>query len=161
MRFISAIILLLASSVALADTMDHYMNITNQIPQMQMKPDAQSQAWARSAQSVLVIANESIAETLMQANELAKSQGTSLFCLAPGVVLDANTVNQIILQTYKENSGQPSDKDKMTVSQVALQGIMKAYPCQGMANNTKKIGALMGMTVKSSPSPMQHVSGGG
>lgn len=155
MRFISAVLLLLASCSVQSDTMDNYMNITNQIPQMQMKADPQSQSWVRSAQSVLVVASESIAETLLQANELAKAQGNSLFCLPQGVILNATTLNEIILKTYRENSSQPSDKDKMTVSQVAWQGVMKAYPCQGAI--TKKIGTLMGLTVKDPVSPMQHV----
>ena len=159
MRSLSAILLLLASCSVLADTMEHYMNISNQIPQMQMKADPQSQAWARSAQSVLVIANESIAETLMQANELAKAQGNSLFCLPMGVTLNATTLNDLILQTYRDNSSQASDKDKMTVSQVAWQGVMKAYPCQGAA--AKKIGTFLGQTTGSplnTTNSMQHVS---
>lgn len=112
-----------------ADTMDHYMELSNSIPQMEMKADSQSQAWARSARNVLIIANESIAETLLQANELAKTQGKPLFCLPPGVTLNAVTLKGIILETFREISSQQSDKDKMTVSQVAWLGVTKKYPC--------------------------------
>ncbi|WP_370569075.1 phosphatase [Legionella sp. PL877] len=106
------------------------MNISNNIPQMEIKADPQAQAWARSARSVLIITDESIAETLLQANELAKAQGKALFCLPPGTALNAITLNGIILQTYREISSQQSDKDKMTVSQVAWLGVTKKYPCQ-------------------------------
>ncbi|ARG98926.1 phosphatase [Legionella micdadei] len=106
------------------------MNISNNIPQMEMKADAQSQAWARSARNVLIITSESIAETLTQANELAKSQGRPLFCLPSNVNLDAATLNSLILKTYKEIPSQQSDKDKMTVSQIAWLGVTKTYPCQ-------------------------------
>jgi hypothetical protein len=113
--------------------MDHYMNISNQIPQMEMKADPQAQTWARSARNVLIITNESIAETLMQANELAKAQGHPLFCLPAGVTLNAMTLDGIIHQTYRELSSQQSDKDKMTVSQMAWLGVSKTYPCQAPA----------------------------
>ncbi|KTC78186.1 hypothetical protein [Legionella brunensis] len=121
---------LLGALSAHADTMDHYMNISNSIPQMEMKADPQAQAWARSARNVLVITDESIAETLMQANELAKGQGQPLFCLPQGATLNAITLNGIILETYRNISSQQSDKDKMTVSQVAWLGVTKKYPCQ-------------------------------
>ncbi len=130
MRALIFLASLIASSLIQADTMDHYMNISNNIPQMEMKADPQAQAWARSARNVLTVTNESIAETLFQANELAKSQGKPLFCMPAGVKLNALTLNGIILQTYREISSQQSDKDKMTVSQVAWLGITKNYPCQ-------------------------------
>ena len=38
-------------------------------------------------------------------------------------------MNELIQQTYSEISSQASDKNKMTVSQVALLGIEKRYPC--------------------------------
>lgn len=98
---------------------------------MEMKADPQAQAWARSARNILIITNESIAETLTQANELAKSQGKQLFCLPPSVTLNAETLTNLIQQTYREISSQQSDKDKMTVSQVAWLAVTKNYPCQG------------------------------
>jgi hypothetical protein len=121
---------LLVSINTYADTMDHFMNIANNIPQMEMKADPQSQAWARSARTVLILTSESIAETLMLSNDTAKQQGAPLFCLPPNVQLNAATLNDLIQQTYREISSQQSDKDKMTVSQVALLGVKKQYPCQ-------------------------------
>ena len=150
MRFFISCIILLASLCVQADTIDHYMNISDNIPKMEMKADPQSQAWARSARNVLTITSETVAETLMQANDLARSQGKPLFCLPPGVSLNAVTLDGIILQTYRDNSSQQSDKDKMTVSQIAWQGVMKAYPCdnnynsQNAAQELQHVAALMG-----------------
>ncbi len=130
MRHLIFSILLSVSGYIHADTIDNYMNIASNIPQMEMKADQQSQSWARSARNVLIITDETIAETLIQANEIAKSQGKPLFCLPISTTLDAATLNSIIQQTYKDISSQQSDKDKMTVSQIAWLGVVKKYPCQ-------------------------------
>jgi hypothetical protein len=113
-----------------ADTIKNYIQIADNIPQMEMKADPQAQAWARSARHVLIITCESIAETMTQANELAKSQGKPLFCLPPNTQLNAFTLCELLQQTYKEISSQQSDKDSMTVSQVAWLAANKHYPCQ-------------------------------
>lgn len=144
MRSLLFSFVLLVSFSVQADTIENYMNIANNIPQMEMKADQQSQAWARSARAVLNIASDSIAETLMQANELAKNQGKPLFCLPANINLDAPTLNNLIQQTYKDISSQQSDKNKMTVSQVAWLGVTKNYPCQAQENK--------------SATQMQHVS---
>ncbi len=117
------------SSLVHADTINNYMNIANNIPQMEIKADSQAQAWARSARHVLTITCESIAETLIQANEGAKSQGKPIFCLPAGVQLSSGVLNDIIQQTYKDLSSQQSDKDKMTISQIAWLGVTKKFPC--------------------------------
>ncbi len=129
MRFLF-LALFLTSSLVSADTISNYMNIANNIPQMEIKADPQSQAWARSARHVLTITCESIAETMLQANETASTQGKPLFCLPKEVQLNSIVLNDLIQQTYKELSSQQSDKDQMTVSQVALLGVSKKYPCQ-------------------------------
>jgi hypothetical protein len=121
--------LILSTSIH-ADTIDHYMKIANNIPQMEMKADQQSQAWARSARTILILTSESIAETLTISNDSATQKGNPLFCLPPGVKIEASALNDLIQQTYKEIYSQQSDKDKMSVSQVALMGISKKYPCQ-------------------------------
>lgn len=148
MHYLVRSLLLLVSLPLQADTIDHYMNISNNIPQMEMKADPQAQAWARSARNVLNITSETVAETLTQANDLAKSEGHPLFCLPPGTTLNAMTLNSIILQTYKDISSQQSDKDKMTVSQVAWLGVTKTYPCQQSGKNNNQqiqhVGALSG-----------------
>ena len=129
MRFILSCFFFIASNLN-ADTINNYMNIANNIPQMEIKADPQAQAWARSARHVLTITCESIAETLIQANESAKTLGRPLFCLPPGKQLNSIVMNELIQQTYKEISSQRSDKDLMTVSQVALLGVSKQFPCQ-------------------------------
>ncbi|CEG58075.1 hypothetical protein [Legionella fallonii] len=127
-----------------ADTINNYMNIANNIPQMEIKADPQAQAWARSAHHVLTITCESIAETIMQANEAARSQGRPIFCLPQGTQLNAITLNDLIQKTYKELSSQQSDKDKMTVSQIAWMGITKSYPCTNNTNQIAHVGSLLG-----------------
>lgn len=113
-----------------ADTIDNYMNIANNIPLMEMKADEQAQAWARSARHVITITCESIAETILQANEIATRQGKPLFCFPDGMQLNSFTLNELIQQTYKEISSQASDKNTMTVSQIAWLGMSKRYACQ-------------------------------
>lgn len=139
MRYFLLLLLTMSSSL-FADTIDHYMNIANNIPQMEMKADQQAQAWARSARTVLILTSDSIAETLTLANESARQQGGSpLFCLPPGVQLGAASLNDLIQQTYREISSQQSDKDKMTVSQVAMLGLRKQYPCQQGGENQPEV----------------------
>lgn len=127
---------LLVPYVTQADTIDHYMNIVNNIPKMEMQADPQSQAWARSARNILALTSESIGETLNMANDAAKARGVSLFCLPPGKTLNAESLNELIQKTYREISSQQSDKDKMSVSQVALIGVSKQYPCEPVKSPT-------------------------
>ena len=130
MRLIIKIfIICLFNTIAHADTIEHYMNIAHNIPQMEMKADPQAQAWAKSARNVLILTSESIAESLTLANISATEIGQPIFCLPQNVKLDAAMLNQLIQQTYNDISSQQSDKNSMTVSQVALLGIKKQYPC--------------------------------
>lgn len=138
MRHIVFLFLLLSGLVS-ADTIDHYMNIANNIPQMEMKADPQSQAWARSARNILVLTCESIAESLVLANETAKERGPPLYCIPQGVKLSGENLNDLIQQTYREISSQQSDKNTMTVSQVALMGIRKKYPCQSQNTSNNQM----------------------
>lgn len=121
--------LLFGSSHGFADTIDHYMNIANNIPQMEMKADPQSQAWARSAHTVLTLTCDGIFDSLLLANETAKQSGHPLFCLAQGAQITPEMLNDIIQNTYRELKTPSAEKDKMTVSQVALLGVQKQYPC--------------------------------
>src|SRR3990167_10949632 len=122
-------LLILASLSARADTIEHYINIYDGIPKMEMKADPQSQAWARSARNVLSVTSETVAETLLQANELASHQGKPLFCLPTSVQLNAATMNDLIVQAYRNNSSQQRDKNQMTVSQIAWLAVIETYPC--------------------------------
>ena len=128
MRTLAFCFVLLCGQVH-ADTMNHYMNIVNSIPKMEMKADPQAQAWARSARNVLTITAESIAETLLEANASASTQGKPFFCLPVNQQLSAATLNSLIQQTYRANDSQLTDKDNMTVSQMAWTAVKKTYPC--------------------------------
>lgn len=119
------------------DTVDHYMNIVNNLPQMEMKADPQAQAWARSARNILTLTGECIAETLVLANNAAKQGGKPLFCLPIESELNSVLVNNLVQETYRNISSQESDKDKMTVSEVALLGLEKRYPCNQPKNQYK------------------------
>lgn len=114
---------------AMADTIDHYINIATNIPKMEMKADSESQAWARSARNILILTSESVAESLMLANESATRLGSPLFCVPQQVTITGEMMNDLIQQTYRDISSQASDKNSMTVSQVALLGMSQKYPC--------------------------------
>lgn len=125
-----------------ADTINHYINIANNIPQMEMKADQQSQAWARSARTMLTLTSETVLETLTIFNETAKQNGSPLYCVPLSEKLDATALNELIQQTYRNISSLQSDKDNMTVSQVALLGLKNKYPCEQQANTDKNKGIL-------------------
>ena len=110
-------------------TVNGWMLTPSSIPQMEMKADAQSQAWARSAHTVLTLTCDGIADALILANENAKQQGRPLFCMADSAQLSPEMLDNLIQQTYRSLPNPQSEKDKMTVSQVALLGMQKQYPC--------------------------------
>ncbi len=113
-----------------ADTMEHYMNIANNIPKMEMKADSQSQAWARSARNILALTSESILQSLLAANTLSTERGNPLFCPPGGADITPDQMNQIIQSTYNSYNGGQAHKNQMTVSQMAMLGLTQKYPCQ-------------------------------
>ena len=117
------------ASTAKADTVDHYMNIVNNLPQMEMKADSESQAWARSARNILMLTSETVAESLILVNQEAEKKGAPIFCLPPGEKLSNSEINELIKNTYVGLSGTLQNKNQMTVSQIALIGMQKKYPC--------------------------------
>lgn len=154
---ISTIGALFITHASLADTIGRYMNIANNIPKMEMKADKQSHTWARSARTILSLTSESIAESLMLANQAAEERGAPIFCLPSGVTLNALLMNEVIQDTYRQISSQESDKNDMTVSQVALVGLTRKYPCQNTA--AKPAPAMQGIVSNASSSPIEHVDG--
>lgn len=119
-----------------ADTIDHYMNIVTNLPQMEMKADSDSQAWARSARNILMLTSETIAESLILANMEATKQGAPLFCLPLEKKLSNGEINEIIKNAYNTiPATQGNDRNNMTVSQVALIGMQKNYPCKKKSND--------------------------
>lgn len=124
------IFLYFITSYVNADTIEHYMNIVNNLPQMEMKADSDSQAWARSARNILMLTSETVAESLILANKESEKKGSPLFCLPAGEKLSNSAVNELIKNTYMTISSAPQDKNQMSVSQVALLGMQKQYPCK-------------------------------
>ena len=151
MQIIISLFMTFITLSAYADTIEHYINILDGIPKMEIKADPQAQAWARSARNVLTITNETVAETLLQANEVAEKQGKPLFCLAPSVQLTASKMGEIIVSAYRNISSQRSDKEQLTVSQIAWIGMVQTYPCQN------KTAMLNGSSF--TPPNFQHVRG--
>ncbi len=113
-----------------ADTIERYMNIANNIPKMEMKADSDSQIWVRSARNILNLTCESIAETLTTANKAATERGKPLFCFKGDTQgLEASSLNILIQKTYREMAAPQEMKDSMTVSEIALMGLMQTFPC--------------------------------
>lgn len=113
-----------------ADTIDHYMNIANNIPQMELKADHASQAMARSSRTVLSLACDSIADSLLVANDIATKAKHPLFCLPPGVQLSATLLDELIRQAYNSNPQLKNATNPPTVSTVALTALEQHYPCK-------------------------------
>ncbi len=132
------IFLLWLTTACHADTVEHYMNISNGIPQMEIKADPQSQAWARSARTVLTLTCDGILDSLTLANETAKKSGKPLFCLDAGKQISPEALDDMIQQTYKNSALPQSEKDKMTVSQIALIAIQNKFPCGPQSPPTKQ-----------------------
>ena len=128
---IKTLFLLLTASLsqAYADTIGNYMTIANGVPKMEMNADAKAQAWARSARNIINITDESIAQTLEAINTLAAKRGKPLYCLKKDS-LNATTLDSIIRQTYTELASKKEGIEKMTISEIAIIGLMKKYPCQ-------------------------------
>ena len=144
MRLFSLLLLTL-STYAYADTIEHYMNIASNIPKMEIKADPQAQAWARSARNVLLITSESIAETLTQVNKSATNLNKPLFCMPAGTLLDGKMLDNLIQETYQAISSQQRSGN-MTVSEVALFGLSKKFPCNNLksrANQMEHMSALL------------------
>jgi hypothetical protein len=153
MKCFIPLVLILTSITTHADTIGRYINIANNIPKMEMKADKQAHTWARSARTILSLTCESIAETLALTNQAAEARGTPFYCLPAGTTLNALLLNEIIQQTYREISSQESDKNNMTVSEVALIGVTQKYPC---ANTNVKPSTVMH---KAPVTSISHVDG--
>jgi len=123
------ILFIFTINAAYADTIDRYMNIVDSIPKMEMKADPDAQVWVRSARNVIVLTCESIGETLALANRAASQSHHPLFCLPGNTQIDSQALNHLIQQTYRSMSSPTVEKDKMTVSEVALLGLTQKFPC--------------------------------
>ncbi len=158
LRYLLLAATLICTPSVYADTIGRYMNIANNIPKMEMKADKQAHTWARSARTILHLTSESIAESMMLANQAADERGSALFCLPGSVSLNALMLNELIQHTYREISSQESDKNDMTVSQVALIGLTRKYPCTGSTTSAPSA-ALKPANIQKPTAPMEHMDG--
>jgi hypothetical protein len=120
----------ITSYKAHADTIGHYINITSNITQMELKADSESQSWARGARNVITLTCESILESLNIANKISSETGKPMYCMPPNTTITSMALDNMIQDTYRNISSQAKDKDQMSVSQVALLGLQKTYPCK-------------------------------
>lgn len=118
------------SMSAFADTIDNYASIANHITSMEIKADRDAQTWARSARNVLAITNESIAETLIEANRIATNEGHPIFCLTKDTTLDASIIKSLLEKALKTNPELQNDKTRPTISVVATNAVRDAFPCK-------------------------------
>lgn len=140
-----------------ADTIGHYMEIAKNLPRMEIKADAQAQAWARSARNVLLLTGESIWESLKATNEINTQNGRPLFCAPPNTVMTAESMVEIIQSTYETLSMNEAEKNNLTVAQIGLMGLQKKFPCQNsmMATANNQTPSQPSITIHSKgPSPL-------
>ena len=112
-----------------ADKIIKFINVANTIPRMEMKPDANSQAWAKSARNILLLTAESIWESLYSANQANAQAGTPLFCIANQEDINAEQMTDLIKETYQHLSMSDDEKNQLSVAQVALMGLQQKYGC--------------------------------
>lgn len=126
---------MLFSTVAHADTIGSYMAIVNNIPTMSMKPDEQSQAWVRSARSILTSTDQTMAQTIISMNAIAAKQGKPVFCFSPAAPFDAGTVDSIIQKTYGDWVKKQEAVASMSVSDVLMAGMVAQYSCNSTSTS--------------------------
>ena len=111
------------------DTVQNYMQISANIPAMELKPNPKAQAWARSARDILLSTDETIVETVLAMNRLASEKGTPFFCLPENVELNPKAMDLLIQETYKARMKASNKVQAMPVSEVAVFGLLERYPC--------------------------------
>jgi hypothetical protein len=127
------------SSFIFADSIAHFIGIAQNIPRMEMKADANSQAWARSARNILLLTGESIWESLKIANQNSAQLGNPLFCVPTEQNITAEKMFDLIQNTYQKLNLSVEDQNQMTVAQIALRGLEDQYPCSTKTTQTPQI----------------------
>lgn len=110
----------------LADTLGKYAGIAKSIPQARLKADPQSQAWARSARSILDVTEETIAQTIQSMQALALQQQQAIFCLPQGQSLDTAKVHQVLEQLIANIN---ETEAKQTISEAVIAKLAADYSC--------------------------------
>ena len=147
MRLLLIIITLFHCLIAQADSIASYMKIANNIPKMEIQADPKSQALARSSRNVLIITTEAIAETMLQANDIAKQKGAPLFCLPKGMKLDASSMDALIKKGAQKLRVSAKEQSSISVSKIAWDEVISEYSCQNkiaMSNRMAHVVAALG-----------------
>jgi PIN domain nuclease of toxin-antitoxin system len=126
MQIIKLLCLMTFFGLSFADTIGQYMTVANNISRMEMKADAEAQAWVRSARNVLLLSAESIWESLNIANENAHHQ---LFCIPKTYSMTAESMTDLIKDSYQHLNISETEKNQFTVAKIALLGLQQKYPC--------------------------------
>lgn len=129
MKIFIFLMLVLLQSSGYADKIIKFMNVANNIPRMEMKPDQNSQAWAKSARNILLLTSESIWESLYSVNQVNTQSGNPLFCIPSQEAMSAEKMTDLIEDTYRNLSMSDDEKNQLTVAQVALMGLQQKYGC--------------------------------
>jgi hypothetical protein len=116
-------------SSAFADTLASYMDIEKQIPQMQLKADLKSHAWARSARKIIVMHDDAVTESINEMNLLAKAKGEEIFCMPSGEKVTAEQIHSLIL-AYS-NKVPAEEQKSISVAKVAILALKERYACRG------------------------------
>lgn len=125
-------LLLLWHASLFADTLGKYASIAKNIPSMELKADAQSQAWARSARSVLAVTDEAIAQSVVAMNSLGLKNGTPLICSPPDTQIDTSMIHNILSKYISTMAAEDANK---SISEVVVTILTNQYPCHQMARN--------------------------
>ena len=120
-----------------ADKIIKFMNVANTIPRMEMKPDANSQAWAKSARNILLLTAESIWESLYSANQANAQAGNPLFCVQDQASMNAEKMTDLIEETYQNLNMSDTEKNQLSVAQVALIGLQRQYGCNNTSSRSQ------------------------
>ncbi len=128
--------LLLVTLNSHADTIGKYIGIAKSIPQARLKADPRAQAWAHSARTVLTVTDETIAQTIIAMQGLAKKHKLSLFCLPQGKSINTALINQLL--TGIAAAPNIIDPNK-TISEVVVEQLSQDYPCDKKQNIQPKL----------------------
>ncbi len=157
MRIFSIILLCLINHTLQADTVGHYMEISANIPRMEMKTDPESQAWARSARNVILLTGESIWESLKAANEMNTSAGKPLFCISNPNQINAEAMTDLIQSSYEQLQMNEQQKYNLTVAQLGLMALQQKYPCSGINSQSNAPSVTIHTRGPSTIAKMLHI----
>lgn len=120
-------ILLACITNSYADTLGKYASIANGIPPMQLKADEKSQAWARSAISILAVTDETIAQTILAMNELAKKSDQPIICPSASTGIDGDTIHALLKEIMLKMNTEDAQRN---ISEVVAKQLAVKYPCK-------------------------------